>query len=56
MQGIKKEDSERKARELQLDRVPAGGFITHVEPEQIVEEVYSPKPCDDTELPSSDNR
>ncbi|MEW6105644.1 MAG: hypothetical protein AB1563_04670 [Bacillota bacterium] len=53
---MRKEDWERKARELQLDHVAAGGFISQDKAERIIEEVYGPEPCEDMELPSSDNR
>lgn len=52
---MRKEDWERKARELQLDHVAAGGFISQEQAERIVEEIYGPKPCDDMEPPSSHN-
>mgnify|MGYP000923226371 FL=1 len=50
---MKPEDWERKVRDLELDHIAAGGFISHEEAERIIEEVYGPKPCDKMESPTS---
>lgn len=50
-----REEWESKVRELELDHIAAGGFISHEEAERIIEEVYGPKPCDKTEAPTSNS-
>lgn len=52
---MKPEDWERKVRELELDHIAAGGFISHEEAERIIEEAYGPKPCDKMEAPTSNS-
>lgn len=49
---MKPEDWERKVRDLELDHIAAGGFISHEEAERIIEEVYGPKPCDKMGAPT----
>lgn len=36
---------ERKVRELELDHIAAGGFISREDAEKVVEEAYGPKPA-----------
>lgn len=36
---------ERKVRELELDHIAAGGFISREDAERVVEEAYGPKPA-----------
>lgn len=41
-----RQEWEYRVRELELDHIAAGGFISRREAERIVEEVYGPKPSD----------
>ncbi|NSW84044.1 MAG: hypothetical protein HPY90_12365 [Syntrophothermus sp.] len=43
------EEWEKKVRELELDHLAAGSHITCREAEEIIAQVYGPKPCKERE-------
>ncbi|HHV77976.1 MAG TPA: hypothetical protein GXX39_11585 [Syntrophothermus lipocalidus] len=47
------EEWEKKVRELELDHLAAGGHITRQEAEEIIAQVYGPKPCEKTVMETS---
>lgn len=40
------EERERKIRELELDHIAAGGFVSYEDAEKIIEQVYGPETPD----------
>ncbi|MDH7578543.1 MAG: hypothetical protein QHH75_12195 [Bacillota bacterium] len=44
------EEWEKKVRELELDHLAAGGHITRREAEEIIAQVYGPKPREKTDI------
>lgn len=46
---------ERKVRELELDHIAAGGFISREDAERVVEEAYGPKPVASNAQASANN-